>query len=238
MKRKRISGADRRSSILDAARSVFAERGYEGAKTQQIAAAAKVSEALVYRHFPSKSALYRAVLRQLIREQNANFQSLGLPEPSTRSLVLTIKHYFRNCLDHRPTHQAEATRIMLASLAGDGSYARLIYRRAVRLMAQPVQQALEAARATGDLIGPPIDPANAALFLEHVGSMISASRTAPVPSIPYNGGDDALLRSAVWFCGRGLGLTDEALETYYNSEPEPAQSAAPAPTRKSRAKRT
>lgn len=236
MKRKRISGADRRSSILEAARSVFAERGYEGAKTQQIAAAAKVSEALVYRHFPSKMALYRAVLRQLIREQNANFDSLGLPEPSTHSLVLTIKHYFRNCLNDRPTHQAEATRIMLASLAGDGSYARLIYRRAIRLMTQPVQQALEAARASGDLKGEPIDAVNVSLFLEHIGSMISASRLTPTPSIPYNGGDEALLRTAVWFCGRGLGLTDEALETYYDRDPE-VKEAAEAPARKTRVRR-
>lgn len=235
MKRKRISGADRRSSILEAARSVFAERGYEGAKTQQIAAAAKVSEALVYRHFPSKMALYRAVLRQLIREQNANFETLGLPEPSTHSLVLSIKHYFRNCLVERPTHQAEATRIMLASLAGDGSYARLIYRRAIRLMFQPVQQALEAARAAGDLKGAPVDAVNVSLFLEHIGSMISVSRLASTPSIPHSGDDETLLRNAVWFCGRGLGLTDEALETYYDREPEAAKDVG-APARKARAR--
>lgn len=235
MKRKRISGADRRSSILEAARSVFAERGYEGAKTQQIAAAAKVSEALVYRHFPSKMALYRAVLRQLIREQNENFASLGLPGPSTQSLVLSFKHYFRSCLEHRPSHQAEATRIMLASLAGDGSYARLIYRRAVRLMERQVQQALDAARAAGDLKGAPVNPVNVSLFLEHIGSMMAASRLNSNPSIPYGGDDETLLRNAVWFCGRGLGLTDEALEAYYDSEPANAAPSADAQSRKARA---
>lgn len=232
MKRKRISGADRRSSILDAARAVFAEHGYEGAKTQQIAAAAGVSEALVYRHFPSKLALYRAVLRQLIREQNDNFEHIGLPEPSTQSLVLTIKAYFRSCLSTRPTQQEQAARILLASLAGDGSYAQLVYRRAIRLMFSKMDRALEAARSAGDLIGPEMNATNAALFVDHVGSIIAASRLGGRKSIAYEGDDEQVVRDAVWFCARGLGLTLEALEKWYDSEPAAAAEAeAPAPAR-------
>ena len=53
MTRKRISGTERRTLILAAARRIFSQYGYEGAKTLQIAREAKVSEALVYRHFPS-----------------------------------------------------------------------------------------------------------------------------------------------------------------------------------------
>ena len=229
MKRKRISGADRRSSILEAACAVFAEHGYEGAKTQQIAAAAKVSEALVYRHFPSKLALYRAVLRQLIREQNANFESIGLPEPSTQSLVLTIKNFLQNCLSRRPIQQEQAARILLASLAGDGSYAQLVYRRATKLMLGALDRALETARAAGDLSGPDIGVINAGMFIDHVGSIISASRLGGRRSIPYQGDDAQLLRDAVWFCGRGIGLTQQALETWYDSQPSEAAPPATAP---------
>lgn len=245
MKRKRISGADRRSSILEAARAVFAEHGYEGAKTQQIAAAAKVSEALVYRHFPSKLALYRAVLRQLIREQNDNFETIGLPEPNTRSLVLTIKAFLRDSLSKRPTQQEQAARILLASLAGDGSYAQLVYRRAVRLMLGRLDDALEAARAAGDLVGPPIDSINAGLFVDHVGSLIAASRLGGRRSIAYQGDDEDVLRDAVWFCCRGLGLSQQAIEKWYDSEeteaaPDkkaaPAKASSPKPARQPRRK--
>ncbi len=229
MTRKRISGADRRASILEAACAVFAEHGYEGAKTQQIAAAAKVSEALVYRHFPSKLALYRAVLRQLIREQNASFESIGLPDPSTQSLVLTIKTYLHSSLIQRPTQQEQAARILLASLAGDGSYAQLIYRRATRLMLSNLDRALDAARAAGDLTDPKINSVNIGMFIDHIGCMMAASRLGGRRSIPYHGDDEQLLRDAVWFCGRGIGLSEKALERWYDSELPGNAQPAPLP---------
>lgn len=220
MKHKRISGADRRNSILEAACAVFSEHGYEGAKTQKIAAAAGVSEALVYRHFPSKLALYRAVLRQFIREQNASFEAIGLPEANTRSLVQTIKAFFQNYLTTRPIHQEQAVRILLDSLAGDGRYAELTYRRAIKLMLDKLERAMDAARAAGDLSGPKISAINAGLFMDHVGNLLAASRLGGRRSIPYQGDDEQLLRDAVWFCGRGLGLSEQALEKWYDSQPD------------------
>ena len=226
MARKRIPGADRRSLILAAAKTVFAERGFEGAKTLQIAAAAKVSEALVYRHFPSKLALYRAVLRQLIREQDENFDRLGLPEPSTHSLIWTIENYLRTSLEQQGTVQTESTRIMFASLAADAGYARLVYRRAMRLMRSPIERALEAAREAGDLTGDAISPLNASLFVEHVGSMISVSRLHGTPVVPYAGDDEALLHDSIWFCARGIGVKEDAIRRYFSGSTAVKKSSA------------
>ena len=58
----RLSLAQRRRQLIDAARRVFAERGFRGATTRQIAAAAGVTEALIFQHFPDKDALYAAIL--------------------------------------------------------------------------------------------------------------------------------------------------------------------------------
>lgn len=62
--------------MLDAARAVFAERGYHGAGTAEIAAHCGCSEPLLYRHFASKQALFAAVLLDsalLLRERIAPF---------------------------------------------------------------------------------------------------------------------------------------------------------------------
>lgn len=48
--------------MLDAARTVFAQRGYHGASTAEIAARCGCSEPILYRHFPSKQALFAATL--------------------------------------------------------------------------------------------------------------------------------------------------------------------------------
>ncbi len=57
MSTRRLAAADRRNSILEAATTAFAARGFDGARTLEIAANAEVSEALLYRHFASKEAL-------------------------------------------------------------------------------------------------------------------------------------------------------------------------------------
>lgn len=60
--RPRMSGSDRRNQLVEAALEVFARKGFEGTTTKEVAAAAGVTEAIIFRHFPSKQALYTAVL--------------------------------------------------------------------------------------------------------------------------------------------------------------------------------
>ncbi len=61
-KSPRISGVERRASIIASAATLFAEKGFTGTKTKAIAEKAGVSEALLFKHFPSKDDLYAAIL--------------------------------------------------------------------------------------------------------------------------------------------------------------------------------
>jgi AcrR family transcriptional regulator len=54
----------RRPLVLDAALALFVERGYEGTSMEAIAAAAGVTKPVVYACYPSKSALFEALLRR------------------------------------------------------------------------------------------------------------------------------------------------------------------------------
>lgn len=58
----RMPGEDRRRQLLKAAIASFARQGFGGTKTKDIAAAAGVSEAILFRHFSSKEDLYHAIL--------------------------------------------------------------------------------------------------------------------------------------------------------------------------------
>jgi AcrR family transcriptional regulator len=58
----RMTGEDRRLQILRVAMRLFSQRGFRGTTTKEIALAAGVSEAMVFRHFATKEELYSAIL--------------------------------------------------------------------------------------------------------------------------------------------------------------------------------
>ena len=58
----RLSGPERRETILSAAQGLFARKGFHGVSIDEIARAVNVSPAILYRHFDSKQTLYDAVL--------------------------------------------------------------------------------------------------------------------------------------------------------------------------------
>jgi len=62
----RFSSADRREQILDIATGLFAQQGFQGTTTRQIAGGSGVTEALIFRHFPTKEELYWAVIERKI----------------------------------------------------------------------------------------------------------------------------------------------------------------------------
>jgi TetR/AcrR family transcriptional regulator len=59
---RRMPGEDRRRQIIQAAIELFSKNGFQGTTTKQIAAAAEISEAIIFRHFVTKHDLYAAIL--------------------------------------------------------------------------------------------------------------------------------------------------------------------------------
>lgn len=60
----RASGQERQASLITAAASRFAAKGFKGTTTKEIAKATGVSEALLFKYFPTKRALYAAILAE------------------------------------------------------------------------------------------------------------------------------------------------------------------------------
>ena len=83
--------ASRRSAVLAAAASLFAERGYNGVSIEELGAAAGVSGPAVYRHFPSKGAVLSALLigvsQELLEGGRAVVAESATPEEAARGLI-------------------------------------------------------------------------------------------------------------------------------------------------------
>jgi AcrR family transcriptional regulator len=83
VRRPRRPAAERRRQILDAARTLFAERGFHATTTRDLAAAADINDALLYRYFPDKQAILAALMDEAVEI----FQSLPKP-PDQAALPL------------------------------------------------------------------------------------------------------------------------------------------------------
>lgn len=77
MSRTRLSLDARRGQIVKASMTLFARKGFAGTTTRELARAAGVSEALIFRLFPTKRALYAAIIHRKIAETR------GLFDPAT-----------------------------------------------------------------------------------------------------------------------------------------------------------
>jgi AcrR family transcriptional regulator len=60
--RERLSREARRNAILDAATDVFGQMGFESTRMDDVAKAAGIAKGLLYKHFPSKDALFEALI--------------------------------------------------------------------------------------------------------------------------------------------------------------------------------
>ena len=83
---ERKSKAERREEILDAALQVFAEHGYQGASTEEIARRAGISQPYVFRLFGTKKELFLAVNARCFRQTLEMFQRAAEGERGEQAL--------------------------------------------------------------------------------------------------------------------------------------------------------
>lgn len=84
----------KRASILDAAKHLFLEQGYQGVSMDQIAAAAGVSKLTVYSHFGDKDTLFAEAIAAKCREALPDDMFAGPPEAPLREQLQAIGHAF------------------------------------------------------------------------------------------------------------------------------------------------
>jgi len=122
----RIPAMERRRQILAVATTLFARQGFQGTRTREISSKARVNEAILFRHFPSKEELYWAVLDEKCKARRgfAELQSLlhsGRPVPEVFAAIA-------DGLLHRNFEDASVLRLWLFS----GLENHRLYRRFYR----------------------------------------------------------------------------------------------------------
>jgi TetR/AcrR family transcriptional regulator, transcriptional repressor of aconitase len=215
----RMTSDLRRQLILGAAKRCFARHGFAGTTTKSVAAAASISEGLLFKHFPTKSALYAEILAEECAADPA-LQSLLELEPSTETLVILIREMVRHFQEvHELPEQEEAQRLrlMLASHLDDGEFARLIYEKVGGLIGPVFDASLKRAIEAGDANPVGRAPMNLFWFAHHTVLMVSATRLSTIPCLSYGEGVD-LERQLSEFILRGIGVSEAAINHYLSRD--------------------
>jgi AcrR family transcriptional regulator len=212
----------RRQLILSAAKRCFARNGFAGTTTKSVAAAASISEGLLFKHFPSKSALYAEILAEEC-EADPDLAHLLGQEPSTGTLVELIRGMVRHFLqisDGPDEQEAQRLRLMTTSHLDDGEFARLLYAKVGKLIGPVFATSLDRAVAAGDASCIGTQPLNLFWFAHHTLLMAALARLPSVPCLSY-GNAAGLERQLCEFILRGIGLNETAIASHLDCELSP-----------------
>ena len=216
----------RRQLILSAAKRCFARTGFAGTTTKSVAAAASISEGLLFKHFPTKSALYAAILAEECDADPALHRLLEL-EPSTETLVTLIREmvrHFQGIAAAPDQQEAQRLRLMITSHLDDGEFARLIYEKIAHLIGPVFTTSLQRAVGAGDAVQVGREPLYLIWFAHHTVLMSTLARLPSIPCLSY-GNDADIERQLCEFILRGVGLTETAIVSHLDRErlPDPGQ---------------
>lgn len=145
------NGEGVRERILLAAEAVFAERGFRGASTREIASRAGIGKRMLFYYFPNKDVVYRAVLERIVGGLVAVHQQVrGHPGPIGLAEAMEgithfvaanlqgFKVWMREIMDGGP-HLAELTERHLAPLfAGSAAEVRQNMERGIFRAGEPM----------------------------------------------------------------------------------------------------
>ena len=184
---RRMPRAQRREQILDAATRAFARAGFAATGLDEIAAEAGITHVILYRHFDSKAALYRAVLDRACQRLAGATGADDFGDDAIPALVraaaadpdgfrLLFRHAarepeFRELTDSLTAASREVAERNLARLIPTGPWLAWAARLIPALTAEAVIAWLDAGRP---------DPGQAAQRISQaIGAVITAAQPGP-----------------------------------------------------------
>jgi len=212
----------RRELILAAAKRCFARTGYAGTTTKSIAAAASISEGLLFKHFPTKSALYAAILTEACEADPSLMKLLELP-PSTETLVVLIRGmvgHFLQITQAPDAEEVQRLRLLVTSQLDDGEFARVLYKKIGELIGPAFTASLNRAIEAGEASAVGSEPINLFWFAHHTVLQLVLTKLPGKVCLSY--GEAAQFeRQVCEFILRGIGLKEKVISAHLDRELAP-----------------
>ena len=153
----RMAGEQRRLQILRIAMRLFSQRGFRGTTTKEIALAAGVSEAMVFRHFATKEELYSAILdhKACLHDEMDPLQIVG-EAVKRKDDAGVFEGIALNALTQHES-DPEFQRLLLHSALEEHELAQMFWEKFVRRVYRTLGNYIRQRQRDGAMIG--IEPA-------------------------------------------------------------------------------
>jgi AcrR family transcriptional regulator len=213
--KRRLLADDRRKQILVSSMKVFAKEGFEGATSRKLAAAAKVSEALLYKYFPTKEAIYKDLASLLGSNKDQLVEAMTAQPPSAAAFVSTFYILARMILLGQPGARKDDSidRLIGQSLLGDGAFANAFLESMFYPLLPYLSACLDAARKAADVKEGAESAERQCILFHHFVGMIALFSLPKRRVLPY-ADDQTMLREVLLFAYRGVGFTEPAIRKH------------------------
>jgi len=131
-------GEHTRERILDAAESLFADRGFEGTALRDVASRVGIRTPSLYNHFPSKEALYAAVLERVVEPVLALLAEAVQSPPEQRPGSREVVERVMALLARRP----DLPRLVVHEALGGGQHLRPLLQKVIGPVLVRAQEAV------------------------------------------------------------------------------------------------
>ena len=216
-----MNADDRREAIVLAALPLFAEFGMNAVKTKMIAQVAGVSEALLYKHFEDKEAIYRAIQDHCVDHATETVQALNSLPDNTATLVFCtyalVWKIQKGPKELRERH-SQVRRLMTRSLLGEGTFATQFLNATSNLWVEKFRKCIGASIESGDLALDCQDSELGIWFAHHISVTVALFRLPESSILQYPVDSSSLIEKTARFCLRGLGLKQESIDQYLDSK--------------------
>jgi AcrR family transcriptional regulator len=170
----RMRAEQRREMLLKAALGLFASEGYGGSTTKAIAERTGVTEAILFRHFPTKRDLFYAVLREFGPKRFFRIDREALSADGvTEGLRLLLTEYLEGLWVHR-----DWVRVLWREARQD-ELASAEMRKQYRVIGKALTQVLEGGRERGEVEADALPAALQIISLAVRGFVARSARRPP-----------------------------------------------------------
>lgn len=216
-RKRKMTGEERKAEITVAARNEFAKKGFYGTSMRDVARAAKVSEALIYRHFPSKDALYNEIYFYIDSHIEALGNYFSSQPPSTQTLVKMVYSLVNMIMFEMPGQREEQKlfeRLLAYGLLENSAFVRSVFQQYDQELTPLWEASVAKAQEDGDMYDSLVEPDTKMWLSHHLIMAINLLHLSGESLFPHKKHKEELIQGMVVFILRGIGLSDETVQKY------------------------